>query len=317
MSAVEIEDVVKTYGAAQVIHGVSLSITDGEFLVLVGPSGCGKSTLLRMVAGLEDISGGTISIGGTVVNDLAPKERNIAMVFQNYALYPHMTVAENMAFSLRLARVPRVEMREKVDRAAAILGLQRSPRPLPRAALRRAAAAGGDGPSDRPQPGGLPVRRAAVEPRRQAPGADADRDQRAAPAARDDHDLRHPRPDRSDDHGRPHRGDERRPGGAGGEPARALRHAAEPVRRGLHRQPGDELPARAGRGRPVRIADRDHCGAAAGRPPRRRRDVVGGVRPDQLVARRGGRAGRGRRGRADRARRRWWYSGSATCRSTR
>jgi multiple sugar transport system ATP-binding protein len=123
MSAVDIEDIVKSYGAARVIHGVSLRISDGEFLVLVGPSGCGKSTLLRMVAGLEDISGGTIRIGGTVVNDLAPKERNIAMVFQNYALYPHMTVAENMAFSLRLARVPRAEMREKVDRAAAILGL--------------------------------------------------------------------------------------------------------------------------------------------------------------------------------------------------
>src|SRR3954467_6524991 len=104
MAAVEIEDVVKAYGPARVIHGVSLAVGDGEFVVLVGPSGCGKSTLLRMIAGLEDISGGTISIGGTVINDLAPKERNIAMVFQNYALYPHMTVAENMAFSLRLAR---------------------------------------------------------------------------------------------------------------------------------------------------------------------------------------------------------------------
>ncbi|WP_210526175.1 ABC transporter ATP-binding protein [Rubellimicrobium arenae] len=123
MSAVDIDDVVKTYGAMQVIHGVDLSIADGEFVVLVGPSGCGKSTLLRMVAGLEDISGGTISIGGTVVNELAPKERNIAMVFQNYALYPHMTVAQNMAFSLRLNRVGREEIRQKVERAADILGL--------------------------------------------------------------------------------------------------------------------------------------------------------------------------------------------------
>ena len=123
MSTVELRDVVKAYGALRVIHGVNLSVADGEFLVLVGPSGCGKSTLLRMVAGLEEISGGTVSIGGTVVNDLAPKERNIAMVFQNYALYPHMTVAENMAFSLRLSRVPREERRAKVDRAAAILGL--------------------------------------------------------------------------------------------------------------------------------------------------------------------------------------------------
>ncbi len=123
MSAVDLANVTKAYGAVRVIHGVSLGVADGEFLVLVGPSGCGKSTLLRMVAGLEDISGGTVSIGGTVVNDLAPKERNIAMVFQNYALYPHMTVAQNMAFSLRLARVPREEMHAKVDRAAAILGL--------------------------------------------------------------------------------------------------------------------------------------------------------------------------------------------------
>jgi multiple sugar transport system ATP-binding protein len=123
MSSVELRDVTKAYGAHRVIHGVGLTVADGEFVVLVGPSGCGKSTLLRMVAGLEEISGGTIAIGGTVVNELAPKERNIAMVFQNYALYPHMTVAENMAFSLRLARVPREAMRAQVDRAAAILGL--------------------------------------------------------------------------------------------------------------------------------------------------------------------------------------------------
>jgi multiple sugar transport system ATP-binding protein len=123
MASVDMQDVVKAYGGLQVVHGVDLAIDDGEFVVLVGPSGCGKSTLLRMVAGLEDISGGTISIGGTIVNDLAPKERNIAMVFQNYALYPHMTVAQNMAFSLRLNRVPRAEMRQKVERAAEILGL--------------------------------------------------------------------------------------------------------------------------------------------------------------------------------------------------
>jgi multiple sugar transport system ATP-binding protein len=123
MASVDMQDVVKAYSGLQVVHGVDLAIDDGEFVVLVGPSGCGKSTLLRMVAGLEDISGGTISIGGTIVNDLAPKERNIAMVFQNYALYPHMTVAQNMAFSLRLNRVPRAEMRQKVERAAEILGL--------------------------------------------------------------------------------------------------------------------------------------------------------------------------------------------------
>jgi len=106
-----------------VIPGASIEIEDGEFLVLVGPSGCGKSTLLRMIAGLEDITDGTISIGGRVVNDVAPKDRDIAMVFQNYALYPHMTVAENMAFSLRLAKIEKTKIAEAVGAAAEILGL--------------------------------------------------------------------------------------------------------------------------------------------------------------------------------------------------
>jgi multiple sugar transport system ATP-binding protein len=125
MATVEISNVVKRYGALEVVHGVSTAIGDGEFVVLVGPSGCGKSTLLRMIAGLEEISGGTIAIGPEIVNDVAPKDRNIAMVFQNYALYPHMTVSENMAFSLRLSRVPKEEQRRKVDEAAAILGLEK------------------------------------------------------------------------------------------------------------------------------------------------------------------------------------------------
>ncbi|MFL4995433.1 MAG: ATP-binding cassette domain-containing protein, partial [Microvirga sp.] len=97
MASVEIRSVKKSYGSAQVIHGVSINIQDGEFVILVGPSGCGKSTLLRMIAGLENISGGELRIGPRVVNDVPPKERDIAMVFQNYALYPHMTVADNMA----------------------------------------------------------------------------------------------------------------------------------------------------------------------------------------------------------------------------
>ncbi|MFM8801781.1 MAG: ATP-binding cassette domain-containing protein, partial [Tagaea sp.] len=99
MAGVSIRGVRKAYGATAVIHGVDVEIADGEFVVLVGPSGCGKSTLLRMIAGLEDISGGEIAIGGRVVNHLPPKERDVAMVFQNYALYPHMTVRDNMAFS--------------------------------------------------------------------------------------------------------------------------------------------------------------------------------------------------------------------------
>jgi multiple sugar transport system ATP-binding protein len=123
MSSVSIENATKSYGAQQVLHGVSVDIPDGSFVVLVGPSGCGKSTLLRMIAGLEQISGGVIRIGDRVVNDLPPKQRDISMVFQNYALYPHMTVAENMAFSLTLAKVGKADKAREVARAAEILGL--------------------------------------------------------------------------------------------------------------------------------------------------------------------------------------------------
>ncbi|WP_127519726.1 sn-glycerol-3-phosphate ABC transporter ATP-binding protein UgpC [Mesorhizobium sp. Z1-4] len=123
MVEVGISNVFKRYGAVEAIKGISASIKDGEFVVLVGPSGCGKSTLLRMIAGLEEISGGEISIGSKVVNDMQPKQRNIAMVFQNYALYPHMTVAQNMGFALRLARADKAEMDKRVKEVAEILGL--------------------------------------------------------------------------------------------------------------------------------------------------------------------------------------------------
>src|SRR6187397_1317404 len=134
MASVAIRDVRKAFGATAVIHGVDISIRDGEFVVLVGPSGCGKSTLLRMIAGLENITGGEIRIGDRVVNRLPPKERDVAMVFQNYALYPHMTVADNMAFSMKLRGASKDETQERVNRAAEILGLtellQRFPRQL-------------------------------------------------------------------------------------------------------------------------------------------------------------------------------------------
>src|SRR5512147_110968 len=123
MASVAIRDVRKAFGATAVIHGVDISIRDGEFVVLVGPSGCGKSTLLRMIAGLEDVTGGEIRIGDRVVNDVPPKQRDIAMVFQNYALYPHMTVAENMGFSLLLRRAGKAEIKKRVGSAAEILGL--------------------------------------------------------------------------------------------------------------------------------------------------------------------------------------------------
>src|SRR3979490_2264844 len=123
MASVELKQVRKSFGSTQVVHGVDISIADGEFVVLVGPSGCGKSTLLRMIAGLEEISEGEIMIGDRVVNNVPPKQRDIAMVFQNYALYPHMKVFDNMAFSMKLAGRSTEEMRQRVDKAAQILGL--------------------------------------------------------------------------------------------------------------------------------------------------------------------------------------------------
>ncbi len=134
MGTVAIRSVRKNYGQVEVIHGVSIDIADGEFVALVGPSGCGKSTLLRMIAGLEEITGGEIAIGDRVVNEVVPKDRDIAMVFQNYALYPHMNVRDNMGFALRQRRLPRAEIDARVKDAARILGLDqlldRKPRAL-------------------------------------------------------------------------------------------------------------------------------------------------------------------------------------------
>ena len=124
MAPVALRDIRKSFGSVEVIHGVNVDISDGEFVILVGPSGCGKSTLLRMIAGLEQISQGDILIGDRVVNNVPPKERDIAMVFQNYALYPHMTVADNMGFSLKLRRIEKRLIQERVNKAADILGLQ-------------------------------------------------------------------------------------------------------------------------------------------------------------------------------------------------
>jgi multiple sugar transport system ATP-binding protein len=134
MAAVSFSKLFKSFGKTEILHGISLEITDGEFMVLVGPSGCGKSTLLRMLAGLEDINAGTIAIDGRVVNDVDSKDRDIAMVFQSYALYPHMTVRENMGFSLRLRNDSKARIEDRVAHAARILNLgpflERYPREL-------------------------------------------------------------------------------------------------------------------------------------------------------------------------------------------
>ena len=189
--------------------------SDGEFMVLVGPSGCGKTTSLRMIAGLEEITAGTLRIGDRVVNDVAPKDRDIAMVFQSYALYPHMTVRDNLAFGLKLRKVPKAG-----DRAAG-QGGGRDPRPRavsrPQAegAVGRPAPARRARPGDRPRAGRVPHGRAALQPRRQAARPDPRRDRAAPPAPRDDDRLRHPRPGRGDDDGQPDRGHERGPAPAG------------------------------------------------------------------------------------------------------
>ena len=138
MASISFKNIIKRYGtgktAVQILHGIDAEITDHEFIVIVGPSGCGKSTLLRMVAGLEEVTGGQICIGGKVVNDLEPAERDIAMVFQNYALYPHMSVFDNMAYGLKIKKVPSEEIKQRVAKAAAILELgkflDRKPREL-------------------------------------------------------------------------------------------------------------------------------------------------------------------------------------------
>ena len=147
MADVEFTHVTKRYSEkVTVINDLNLHVRDHEFLVLVGPSGCGKTTALRMIAGLEDITEGDLTIGGRRVNDVAPKDRDIAMVFQNYALYPHMSVYDNMAFGLQLRHMPGAEIEARVKRAADMLGLGDYLRAASARALRRAAAAGGAGP---------------------------------------------------------------------------------------------------------------------------------------------------------------------------
>ena len=202
MASVAIRDVRKAFGHTAVIHGVDVSIDDGEFVVLVGPSGCGKSTLLRMIAGLENITGGEISIGDRVVNNLPPKERDVAMVFQNYALYPHMTVAANMAFSMKLRGAPKDEIEKRVQRAAEILGLEqlleRFPRQLSGGQRQRVAM----GRAIVRDPQVFLFDEPLVQSRRQTARSNAHRDQGTASAPQDHHRLCHPRSDRGHDHGR-------------------------------------------------------------------------------------------------------------------
>ena len=221
VAEIVMDQVCKIYpDGTKAVDSLDLDVGDGEFIVLVGPSGCGKTTALRMVAGLESISEGTIRIGDRVVNEVPPKDRDIAMVFQNYALYPHMTVYDNMAFGLKLRKLPKEEIDRRVREAAEILGLERLPEPQAQGAVGRPATAGGHGPGHRPRAEGVPHGRAAVQPRRQAPGPDALGDRQDPARPRHHHALRDPRPGRGHDDGRP-RGRHRRASSSRSTPRRS------------------------------------------------------------------------------------------------
>ena len=174
MASVTFDEVTKVFpDGTRAVAALDLEIPDGEFTVLVGPSGCGKTTALRMVAGLEEMTEGSIQIGDTVVNELQPRERDIAMVFQNYALYPHMSVADNLGFPLKMERVAKSEIKQRVESIANVLGmgdlLHRKPRQLSGGQRQRVAM----GRAIIRDPRRLPHGRAALEPRRRPSGADA------------------------------------------------------------------------------------------------------------------------------------------------
>ena len=271
-------------------------------MVFVGPSGCGKTTTLRMIAGLETITSGEIRIDDKVVNDVAPRHRDIAMVFQNYALYPHYKVFDNIGYPLRRRRVPKAEIKQRVHEVAAHAGRRAPAGPLAAPAFRRRAAARGAGPRHHPQPERLPDGRAAEQPGRQAARPDAPRDHPPAARAGHDHDLRHPRPGGGDDDGGPHHGAPLRPHPADRAARATLQLPRQHVRRRLHRQPGDERRARPAGGERGR-ADARHpqrpapAAAADRRPPARRWRRRGRpARGDVGHPRRGHPAGPGARG---------------------
>ena len=182
MASLTVRNLSKSFGAVEVLKGIDLEVETGEFIVLVGPSGCGKSTLLAMIAGLETITSGEIAIGGRVVNSVPPKDRDIAMVFQSYALYPTMTVRQNITFGMESRGVPKAEQAKAVARVSALLQIEQLLDTQAGAALRRPAPARRHGPGARARPAALPLRRAALQPRRQAARRDAHRDQEALPA---------------------------------------------------------------------------------------------------------------------------------------
>ena len=244
MAQITLDGITKRYpDGYEAVSDMSLEIEDGEFVILVGPSGCGKSTALRMIAGLEDISDGELRIGGDVVNDKAPKDRDIAMVFQNYALYPHMSVRDNMGFALKLRGLDKAEIDKKVMEAARVLDLEQH--------LDRKPAQLSGGQRQRVAMGRAIVRDPAAflmdEP---LSNLDAKlrvqmrtEVSRIQNQPRHHHRLRDPRPDRGDDARRPRGGHARRPAPAGGLADGAVQPPEQPVRGRVHRLTGHELHA--------------------------------------------------------------------------
>ena len=267
------------------VDELEIEIEDGEFLVLVGPSGCGKSTSLRMLAGLEDVNGGAIRIGDRDVTHLPPKDRDIAMVFQNYALYPHMTVADNMGFALKIAGVNKAEIRKQVEEAAKILDLteylDRKPKALSGGQRQRVAM--GRAIVREPQVFLMDEPLSNLDAKLRV--ADPYADRRAPAPARHHHRLRHPRPGRGHDDGRPRGGAQGRSAPAGRLAAQHVRPPGQPLRRRLHRLPRHE-PGRGPdhrRRREVRQqrrpVNREALHAAADKGDR---TVTVGVRPEHF-----------------------------------
>ena len=300
MAEIQFKEITKRYpDGFEAVKAIDLDIADGEFMILVGPSGCGKSTALRMIAGLEDITDGDLIIGGERVNELPPRDRDIAMVFQNYALYPHMTVRENMGFALKLAKADQGEIDKKVTEAAKILDLEPH--------LERKPANLSGGQRQRVAMGRAIVR----DPKAflmDEPLSNLDaklRVQMRTEVARiqrrlgHDDGLRDARPDRGHDARRPRGGHARRRDPAGRLAGHPLRGPGQPVRRGLHRLAVDELPPRPARGRHAQAAVRRD---AAPGPPEGRNRGHGRRRWPRGDRRHPSRALRGRGGRARHAR---------------
>ncbi len=238
--ALRLEHVSRLFGDVRAVDDLSLDVPSGAFVTLLGPSGCGKSTTLNMIAGLDQLDGGRILLGEEDITDTPPNERRMAMVFQNYALYPHMTAGDNIVFGLKLQRRPKAEVRARLEAVAEALDighlLDRKPGPV----VRWPAAAGSARSSDGQGTAGLSARRAIQQPRRRPAQSDADRGQAPPPAAGDDQHLRDPRSGGGDDAVRPHRGHASRQGRAARLEPGDLPQATGPVRGDLRRKTQDE-----------------------------------------------------------------------------